>query len=862
MKGSSVLIRTINLRHLLQRRLRTFLTVAGVAAGVALVFSISVMNTTLLTSFRATIREAAGRAQIEVASADQAGLPEATLARVAEVEDVEQAVPVVRVTSTLLGPAGAERALVLGVTPTFGALFPRGRAPTGDVDLAGGFGALGGGMVLGGPLADDLGVEPGDVVRAETPSGVERIRVAGVIRGEAVERLSGGNVAAMLLPDAQATFGKRDRIDSIYLVVDPKASIRSVASRVERLLGGGAVVGPPGERGRGLERIFASLGTLTSAAGTVSLFVALFVVYNTMSMALAERRRELSMSLALGATRRQLFAAFLGEAGVLGAVASVAGIALGWGLARVLVERALDAYRVLPVVAGGPVAVEPDQVALAALGGLAVSLAGAFVPARRVLEVAPVEGLRPDAAYEWRRGAGGAGAAARSVAGGLAGLALAVGLFFAYVLNAEHKWLVTASLVAGLSGITFLLPRVVPVGVRLVRPILAAAFGTVGRLAGDSLARNLARTTFTVAALVLTLGVAIGIGSALRSYEVQVERMASSLIGAPVYVSARTFSGITSDQPLPLSLGEAIRKVRGVRYVYPLRFSLVSLGEEQALLNAVPVQEALRRGASTQLETITDDPDAFTAGLDRGDVAVSRLTSERHGLEVGESVSLPTPQGRHALRVSAIYDDLTGFSSIYIDHGLYARLWRDAKADEFGVLLDDGAEVPEVKRRLQALVAATGAPARVYDKNELIEQILDIIEGTFALGRGIQLAALIVAALTIANTMFTAVFERRWAMALQRAVGMSGRQLGREVLLEACGIGAIGGAGGALLGTLTGALITKSMEVQFAWRIDFQAPIALNLLALGLGVAIAALSGLLPSRLAVRAPIIESLRYE
>ena len=99
-------------------------------------------------------------------------------------------------------------------------------------------------------------------------------------------------------------------------------------------------------------------------------------------------------------------------------------------------------------------------------------------------------------------------------------------------------------------------------------------------------------------------------------------------------------------------------------------------------------------------------------------------------------------------------------------------------------------------------------------------------------------------------------------MALQRAVGMSGRQLGREVLLEACGIGAIGGAGGALLGTLTGALITKSMEVQFAWRIDFQAPIALNLLALGLGVAIAALSGLLPSRLAVRAPIIESLRYE
>jgi putative ABC transport system permease protein len=130
------------------------------------------------------------------------------------------------------------------------------------------------------------------------------------------------------------------------------------------------------------------------------------------------------------------------------------------------------------------------------------------------------------------------------------------------------------------------------------------------------------------------------------------------------------------------------------------------------------------------------------------------------------------------------------------------------------------------------------------------------------MARGIQFAALVVALLTIANTMFTAVLERRWEMGLQRAIGMAPSQMSRGLLLETGGIGLIGGVGAIVMGTATGFLMTRLMEAQYAWRVPYQLPIGLIAFSVAAGVGIALVAGFLPTRIAVRVPIIESLRYE
>ena len=853
------ILRRVNLRHAKRHRLRAFLTIAGVAAGVALTFSISIINSTLLESFRSSIRDLAGAAEIEVAASDPSGLPESVVDRVASTEGVERAVPLLRSTTKLSGFGGSRRVLVVGATPDFASLAPKS-GPLSDVDID--FRGDLDGIILAEGLADALRVSPGDRVAVTTPEGVRPVAVSGTVSGGLATTINGGDVGVMLLPAAQELFGKQGRIDSIYIAVEPDVAVATVERSLEETLGGAATVGPPGERGQGVERVFASLGTLLSMGGTVALFVALFVVFNTMSMALVERRREISMLLAFGATPRAVGAAFLVEACAFGIAASAMGLIGGLLLAKVLVTRAVAAYSFLALAQASGLVVSPTAIALAAGGGVVVSLAGAFIPARRVLRVAPVESLRPEASYEWGRTGAGLGRGRRTLVLGVVAVVASAACLAAFFLFSDQRWIVTVGLVLGLAGVSGLLPTIVPLAISVIRPLLQRISGTVGRLSADALAKNPGRSTFTVAALVLTLGLVVAVGSALASYEAEVDRTAGALIGADLYVTSSSYSGVTSDQPLDGSAIDEIRAVPGVRYVYPLRFALLDLDDQQALLLAVPVSRAIDEGASTQLRAITDDPQQFLDGLRRGEVVISRFTAETRGLGVGDSIDLPTPQGRRAFPVAGTYDDLLSFDSFYMSYAKYRSVWKDSKADEFGILLEPGASIADVQARLEATVKELGLPARVLTSDQVLGRILDTVRGTFSLANGIQLAALIVAALTIANTMFTAVYERRWEMGLQRAVGMAGRQLRRSVLLEAAGIGAIGGAGGAILGVVSGFFMTKAMEAQFSWRVPYQAPWLLLGASVLLGIGVAAASGIVPSRLAVRSSIIESLRYE
>jgi len=850
-------MRRLNLRHLWGHKLRTLLTLSGIAAGVALVFSIQVINATLLSSLRSSARDLAGAAELELSASDTTGFDSGILQEIEDVSGVDAAIPVLRSTSRLTGGDATQRALIVGVTSDFGRLFPS--ETTVDADLRGDLGS-GDGLVLSEQLSESIGAPLDSVVAVTTPSGPKPLRVTGILEGGATRALNGGNVGVMLLDAAQSTFARGERVDSIYIVTDESADLESLEVALEAVVAGRGSVGAPGDRAAGFEDTFAALSTLTSLAGMVSLFVAMFVVYNTMNMALVERRRELAMSQAFGSSRRSLFIAFLGEAALLGLAASALGVATGFILARALVERSAEQYSLLPVTANGALVVSLGTVGLALAGGLAVSLAGAFFPARRILNVTPIEALRPDAAYEWagrsRQGGG------RSLIAGTAVVAVGLGFLAAFALNDEYKILAVLGLFCGLAGLTLILPAIVGVAMRILRFPARRFFGTSGRLAIDALQKNPGRTTYTVGALVLTLSMAVSIGAALGSYEQQVETELQTNFAAPLYVGSDSFTGLGSDQPLAGSFDSAIESVEGVAFAYPQRYGAVEFEGEQALLYALPPAEARRAGGFPRVGSSETEEESLLRALEAGDIVISALMAENHALETGDVIELPTPTGSRSFGIAGVFPDLASFDSFYLDIDVYRSLWNDDKADRFAVLLEPGADAAVVQEGLSELVKAQGVPAEVTTKQGLIGEILETVKGLFSVARGIRLAALIIAALTIANTMFTAVFERRWESGLSRALGMGGRQLRSVVILEAAGIGLIGGAGAAGLGLLLGKVMTLIMETQFTWDIAYRIPWGLMIGACLGGIAIAALAGVLPGRLARRTPIIHSLRYE
>ena len=862
MRGLVAFLRRVNGRHLVEKRLRTALTIAGVAAGVALVTSITVINSTLLSSVREGIQNLAGAAEIEVASADETGLPPSAVNDVEAIDGVDDAVPVTRTTAHLTGPRGEADTMILGVGPDFPALFPSGLGDAGRVVVEGTLGRSGRGLVLARQVAEELGVDVDGVIRAETPSGTVPLQVTGLVSGPGISLLNGGELGTMALPAAQEAFEKGERVDSIYVVVGEDDSAAEVEGAIDDALGGAAIVGPPGERGEAFERTFESIAALTSLAGAVSLFVALFVVYNTMSIALAERRREVSMAIALGAKRSQLFAAFLGEAGLLGTIASVGGVGAGIVLARVLVGRAVDQFAAVGVRTTGPLTVEPWHVFLGLGAGIVVSLAGAFLPARRIMKVAPVEALRPDAGLEWARTRRGALKPGASVALGVGGIVACLGGMAAYIETGAYPVAVIA-LSAGLGGVTTMLPVVVPLAVRMLRPVFARVFGATGRLAADGLAKNPGRTSVTVGSLVLTLGLVIGVGGAVDSFDAQFRDFAAHWYSQPLYVQTNSYSGgVESDQPLSGKFLDELESVEGVDNVLPFRYANLTADGEQVIAYVHPTSGEARADALEGLSVGGVDSEPLVDALDRGEVVVAEQMAQRRDLEVGDSIALAGPQGVKDFVVGGFFNDLASFDSMYLSAETYRRYWHDDRADAFGVDPEPGVAVDDLERDLEEVVAAEGMPARVIRKEEQIESISATVDQIFSIAEGIQLAALLVAFLTIVNTMFTAVIERRWEFGLQQAIGMGRRQLGRTVVLEAIGIGLVGGAGAIVLGSGLGVLMLLSMNFLYAFDIPYQPPWTLFAIAVAAGTAIAAFSAVYPRRLATRLRIVECLRYE
>ena len=858
--GLSTLVSQVNLRHAFGRRLRTMLTIGGVAAGVMLAVSISLINATLLSSVRDSARQLAGAAEIEVGVPDRTGMPEATVDQVASVEGVDQAIPMLRNYATVMNGERQARIMVVGVTPQFPSLFPRNLGSIGQVEVEGGFGS-GNGLMLSKSSAEKLGVGIGDGVVIETRRGFETVAVSGLASGGPLSVFNGGEVASLLMPAAQNLFDREGFVDSVYVIVDPKADLASIEDEITAAVGENKIVGQPGARGTGFGDALHGINAITTVAGTVALFVAGFVVFNTMSMSLAERRKEISMTLVFGATRKQIFASFLIEALILGLIAAVIGVVAGILLASFLVDWALAGLRVFSVTVSVPLKVTAGPVALGAVSGILVAIVGALLPARRVLSVAPVEALRPHASYEW---AGNRvtkrGRVTRT------GLGLTLMLASTIILmrqgdTNEVGVLTNAWLILGLIGTTLLLPSLVPLAVDILKPLVVRVFGAPGRLAMDALRTNAGRTTVTAAALIFTLGIAVGVASALTSYERQWHRSAGMWFGAPLYVQPESFETLGADQPLPADLASKLEQVPGVQAALPERYRIVNVGGRQTTLYVIPYKEAIAAQAR-----YTPDGNRFREEIGhsfaKNQVVVSYYMAKKRNLEVGDTVKIPTPSGQHSFIVGGFQEDLNPLDSMYIDGDDFVRLWGEDSADRFEITLDQGASVGQVREDLEVLLGAKGLAAEVTNRKELITAMFDQIRQTFSVASAIQLDALIVAALAIANTMFIAIFERRWELGLQQTLGMSRRQMGGSLLLEAGVIGLIGGIGATLLGIGIGILMLQGMASTYAFSIAFYPSWSLAGLALGIAVTVAGLAGLYPTRTAVKVPIIESLRYE
>ncbi len=841
-------------RSLVARPLRTTLTAVGVALGVGILFATLATNASVEAGVDRTVRDIVGRAELRIGGFRGVGLSAATLEAIASTEGVAVAAPAIERRTYLTPAAGSGGTLpapvtLLGIDPVRDPLV-RDWLLAAGTDLASASAADGDAVALvSEPLAAADGLQVGDTISIlgapEAPPDAGRVRIVGIVAGPGPLVDGAGRTVVVPIGRARALLARSgaDRVDVVVVPgVDPATVRRRLA---ERLTAEPYVVASPADLADGLRASTADLRSMAALVAALALFVAAFLSFNTLSMTLAERVRELGLLRAAGASRGQVGRIVVVQAVVLAVVGSGLGLVWGVGLGAIVVAwvRALTPVRL------DALAVDLPIVATAAAVGLVVTVVAGLEPALRAGSVSPIEAVAA-------RGRPALGPAR------LRWLVLVFGIV------AVVGWLLWPTGPLDPDALRALLVYALLLVVTLVSPLLLGPLGRLAglpfalavrleeRLARVALLRDRSRTAVTAGALMVGLAmiVALGLvaGDARRAAAAWIEGVVP---GDLVLTSVRP---VGLDEPAV----EELRSLPAVARVSPIAsFDVAAFGYR---LDAAAVVGAdLLADGRLRVVAGPDRAEALPA-IDAGPaVLVPRAVADRLGLRPGDALPVSLGAGRSVeLRVAAVVErSLPGRAgeAILVGWATAREVFGVEGADAFAVRLVPGARAPD-----RAAVEATAReyalePSSLEAIHGAISAALDRVFGLFD---GLAVVAVVVAGLGIVNTLTMSVVERTREIGILRALGLTRRQMWRAILVEAGVLGLVGSFLGVVAGVGAGLLMVELARGPGNGSWPPAVPWLVVVLAGCFGTFVAVLAAAYPARLASRLPIVAALAHE
>jgi len=846
----------ISLKEWRMHRLRVELTTFGIALGVAVFFAVRTANASLLNSLEWTVERMAGKATLEV-SASEAGFPESVLDTVRATPGVQLAEPVIEVIAqTSFHNEGT--LLVLGVDTTGDQAlrdyeFDRSQTVIADPLV---YLAQPNSLLISRAFAARHSLKIGDSFDLFASRGRQTFTVQGLFKPVGIGEIFGGNIAVMDVYSAQVVFNRGRNFDRIDLMNSPDTPVETLQERLRARLPSGVDVERPETRGEALENTVTAMRIGMLITSFVALLVGVYIIFNSFTIAVNQRWKQIGVLRAAGVERRNIRWMFLSEALCMGVIGSAIGIVAGYYLAaaaaKLMSAIAASVYGLVSAPGRSPIRVESCLASLAL--GMGASLVGAWFPSRAASQLDPVLSLHN---VETRAREGVLGWGRTSI-----GMALILINFILIRRSPVRYGMVIQFFYAALMliGLTLVLPKLVQWSARMLRPVMNLLGGSEGALAVDSMIQAPRRTSATVGALMVGLMFVFSTGAYIQSYRRIINRWTSQMLNSDLFVAASVLLRSPSYH-FSEDLGQRISEIPGVRRVENVRFTAVPYRNDSAAVVAIEMDGFLSRsrdaieGSSTRtLEQALPTGEGFL---------VSRNFSNRWGLGVGDHVLLNTPSGPLDRPIVGIVDDYRSEKgTIFMDRALYKKYWNDSAVDFVDVNLKPGVDPAAVKSQIEQITAGS-LHAFVYTNAEFRSWIAGLVNQFFALNYIQLVVAILVAVLGIVNTLVISVSDRRREIGIIRAIGGFRSQIRKLVLLEALAISLVGVFIGAVAGALDTLFMSDTVSMLLAgYSIPFNFPWLLILLSLPAVAAASLLAGWLPARHAAQMEVVAAIGYE
>jgi len=826
-------------RHLTRHPWQLLLTILGVALGVAITVSLDLAIQSSREAFRISRETVTGRATHAV-HGGATGLPDHLPGQLAAELGIRSIAPVVEGYATHIDHP--DRVLrILGIDPFSEAPFRPLLA--GEPGADSGFDGTRllvdrGAVLLSRETAADLGVAVGDAFSISAAGRGRQLRVLGILDPE--DEWSRTGLRDLLIVDiaeAQELLGRAGRIDRVDLLLMPQDEER-LLREVTAMLPPEASLEAAGDRTVTMQQMTRAFDLNLTALSLLGLIFGAFLIYNTMTFSVVQRRPLFGTLRAMGVTRGELLRGILGEAALLGLAGATGGILLGillgQGLVRLVTRTINDLYMAVSVDA---LTIPPEVLLRGGLLGLGVTLLATLPPAWEATTVSPGDALRRSAVESRVREL-----VPRAAGGGL--LLLGMGALLLHFTERSIEAAFTG-LFAIILGMALLVPLATVAMAHLIRPSVRRVTGVIGGMAVRGVVTSLSRTAPAVAALVVAVSVTVGLGIMIESFRGSVVRWLDVTLQADLYVSPPSVVSARAGGELPPGLVETARSHPQVEGVSTYRGTEFATGYGWTRLVALDLHPLGRDAFDFPGGEGEAEIEQFRAGEG---VLISEPFAFRHALAVGDTVRLPSEVGTLALPVLAVFRDYgSELGTVMLARVTWDRGWTDDAVTSLGLFLSDGADPSMVAADLHR---STGpdSPVVIRENRELRSRSLEVFDRTFEVTRVLRLLAFLVAFIAVLSALMALQLERSRELGVLRATGMSIRQGWGLVTGQTIIMGAISGVLAVPMGLVLAWLMIHVVNRRsFGWTVAMDIGGGALLQAVLLGLAGAVLAGIYPA---------------
>ena len=808
-------------RHLWRHPWQLALAVLGIALGVAVVLAVDLANASARKSFQIASEQLTGRTTHRIVSAS-GGVPEKFYVRLRLELGLRNIAPVL---SGYVSGLNGRQYQLLGVDPLAEGQF-RDYTVLASRRTASGFEETQFDLLALLTEPDRALFPPEHRAEEQLPIQVgpheKSLRAAGYLDDPALTGLIVTDIAT-----AQELLNRLGQLSHIDLILPADAAGEAETTRIREYLPPNLSLQAAEATEQSTLNMSASFSLNLTAMSLLALLVGVFLIYNTLSFAVVQRRQLLGMLRALGATRRELFNVVLLEALLLGLLGTALGVLLGVWLGSLLVHLVTrtinDLYYVVNV---NEFFIAPWSLAKGILLGLSASLIAAFLPAREAAAAPPGVAIsRAALETRWQ-----------------ASLPRQIGAALTLLVVGTLILLMTQGLIGGFGGLftiilgfAVLTPTLIVLLVFVLQPMCR---GVVSAMAVRGVARHLSRTGVALAALMVAFAATVGVGVMVDSFRSGVIIWLKDLLSADLYI-APVNEGEGARSEIDPAIVNYLREHPDLAGLSLYRGQTLRYRERPAILLAVEPARQTWQGYRFLAGTKEKVWSAFKAGQG---VLVTEPFAYRHRLELGEVIDLPAPQSALSLPILGIvYDYGSEHGRILLSLALYKQYWEDDSISTVAVYAESGQDLETVRENLQQALGSIQA-LQFRSSRAIYERTLEIFERTFTITNVLRLLAIIVAFVGMLSALMALMLERGREFAVLRALGMTPRQIEGLLIIQAGFMGLIAGLLAIPVGLwLARVLIDVINRRAFGWSLPFE----VDLMILAQTVVLAVLSAVL-----------------